>query len=184
MADPLRIACLVGSLRKDSYNRRLARAMEGLAAGRLVFTHCELADLPHYNQDDDGTMPPASLRLKAEISGAQGVLLLCPEYNRGIPGVLKNAIDIASRPYGKNSFARKPLATAGISVGAVGTAAGQQQLRSVMVYLDAAVLGQPEIYMQWKDGLIDDAGKVGAPDTEAFLKKFVDRFSDWVAQHA
>ena len=184
MADPLRIACLVGSLRKDSYNRRLARAIEGVSSGKLVFTHCALADLPHYNQDDDAAMPAASLRLKSELDAAQGILLVTPEYNRGVPGVLKNAIDIASRPYGKNSFARKPVATAGISIGPIGTATAQQPLRSMLVYLDAAVLGQPEIYMQWKDGLIDESGKVGPADTEAFLRKFVDRFADWVRQHA
>ena len=184
MADPLRIACLVGSLRKDSYNRRLARAIEGVAGGQLAFTHCALDDLPHYNQDDDANMPAASLRLKSELDAAQGILLVTPEYNRGVPGVLKNAIDIASRPYGKNSFARKPVATAGISVGPIGTATAQQPLRSMLVYLDAAMLGQPEIYMQWKDGLIDENGRVGPPDTEAFLRKFVDRFAAWVRQHA
>jgi chromate reductase len=184
MADPLRIACLVGSLRKDSYNRRLALAIERVAGDRLVFTHTELAGLPLYNQDDEQRMAPAALRLKSEIDAAQGVLLVTPEYNRGMTGVLKNAVDIASRPYGKNSFARKPVATAGISVGPIGTATAQQQLRAVMVHLDAVVLGQPEIYMHWKDGLIDADGRVGPPDTEAFLGRFVDRFAGWVRQHA
>src|SRR5690606_36145052 len=117
--DQIKVALLVGSLRQDSYNRRLAKAVEKLAPSELSFQHIRIDDLPLYNQDQDSDMPPASKRLKQEIEGANALLFVTPEYNRSVPGVLKNAIDIASRPYGANSFVGKPAGVIGCSIGAI-----------------------------------------------------------------
>ena len=179
-----RVAVFVGSLRKDSFNRKLARAVEKLAPGDFEFAHVRIDDLPLYNQDFDGDYPAEAMRLKKDIESADAVLFVTPEYNRAIPGVLKNAIDIASRPWGTNSFAGKPAAVLGISVGAIGTALAQQHLRNVLAYLDAPTLGQPEVFMQMKDGLIDDDGNIGSDDTRKFLQDFVDRYATWVKKHA
>lgn len=184
MPQPIRVAVLVGSLRQDSYNRRLAKAIETLAPAGSTFTHCAIGELPLYNQDDDANRPPAVQRLKDAIESAEGVLFVTPEYNRSMPGVLKNAIDHASRPYGKNSFAGKPVGVVGMSVGAIGTAVAQSHLKGVCAYLDMALLGQPEVYMTWKDGLIADDGTIGDEKAQKFVKGFVDRYVDWVQRHA
>ena len=178
------VAVFVGSLRHASINRRLARAVERLAPEELGFDHVQIDNLPLYNQDFDGDYPAEAMRLKKDIESADAVLFVTPEYNRAIPGVLKNAIDIASRPWGTNSFAGKPAAVLGISVGAIGTALAQQHLRNVLAYLDAPTLGQPEVFMQMKDGLIDDDGNIGSDDTRKFLQDFVDRYATWVKKHA
>ncbi|GAB3318092.1 NADPH-dependent FMN reductase [Luteimonas notoginsengisoli] len=179
-----RVALFVGSLRKDSFNRKLAKAVEKLAPEDFEFAHVRIDDLPLYNQDFDADYPAEATRLKKDIESADAVLFVTPEYNRAIPGVLKNAIDIASRPWGTNSFAGKPAAVLGISVGAIGTALAQQHLRNVLAYLDAPTLGQPEVFMQMKDGLIDDDGNIGNDDTRKFLQDFVDRYVAWVKKHA
>jgi chromate reductase len=179
-----RVALFVGSLRKDSFNRKLAKAVEKLAPEDFDFAHVRIDDLPLYNQDFDADYPAEATRLKKDIESADAVLFVTPEYNRAIPGVLKNAIDIASRPWGTNSFAGKPAAVLGISVGAIGTALAQQHLRNVLAYLDAPTLGQPEVFMQMKDGLIDDDGNIGNDDTRKFLQDFVDRYVAWVKKHA
>ena len=179
-----KVALFVGSLRKDSFNRKLAKAVEKLAPEDFEFAHVRIDDLPLYNQDFDADYPAEATRLKKDIESADAVLFVTPEYNRAIPGVLKNAIDIASRPWGTNSFAGKPAAVLGISVGAIGTALAQQHLRNVLAYLDAPTLGQPEVFMQMKDGLIDDDGNIGNDDTRKFLQDFVDRYVAWVKKHA
>lgn len=138
------IAVLVGSLRAESYNRQLARALEHLAGDKAVFEYLEIGDIPLYNQDRDGDYPAEGTRLKQQIRAADAVLFVTPEYNRSIPGVLKNAIDTGSRPYGDSAFAGKPAAVVGISVGAIGTATAQQHLRNVLAYLNMHVLGQPK----------------------------------------
>ncbi|MEB0136694.1 NAD(P)H-dependent oxidoreductase [Actimicrobium sp. CCC2.4] len=176
------IAVLVGSLRKDSYNRRMATAIARLAPPEFTFTQLEIGDLPPYNEDDDAHQAAPVLRLKAAISSAQGLLFLTPEYNRSIPGVLKNAIDHASRPYGKSSFAGKPAGVLGVSLGAIGTAMAQQHLRNVLAYLDAPTLGQPEAFLQAKDGLFDESGNIGA-DSKQFLQGWMDKYVDWVKRH-
>jgi chromate reductase len=176
-----RIAVLVGSLRKDSINRRLARALETLAPADFVFDHLRIDDLPFYNQDFDETYPDICQRLKAEIRAADALLFVTPEYNRSIPGVLKNAIDVGSRPYGDSAFTGKRVGVIGASIGAVGTACAQQHLRNVLAYLDVATLGQPEVFLHVKDGFFDDQGGIANAGTRKFLQGWMDRFVAWVA---
>src|SRR5689334_1599447 len=140
----MNIAVIVGSLRRNSFNAKLARAIEKLAPAEFVFKHSQIGDLPLYNQDDDANQAPQVHRLKSEIAAAQGLLFVTPEYNRSVPGVLKNAIDHASRPYGENAWAGKPAGVMGASVGAPGTSMAQQHLRNILVYLDVPALCQPE----------------------------------------
>jgi chromate reductase, NAD(P)H dehydrogenase (quinone) len=182
--DKYQIAVVVGSLRRDSYNRKLANAVAKLAPPDLSFKHLKIDDLPLYNQDDDANQAAPVKRLKAEISAAQGLLFLTPEYNRSIPGVLKNAIDHASRPYGQSAWAGKPGGVMGASVGAVGTAVAQQHLRSVLAYLDVPTLGQPEVFIQVTEGLFDPSGGIGKADTRKFLQEWMNRYVAWVKQHA
>ena len=172
------IAVIVGSLRKDSFNRKLATALARLAPADFRFTQVRLDDLPLYNQDDDGQQAASVLRLKGEIKAAQGLLFVTPEYNRSIPGVIKNAIDHASRPYGQSAWAGKPAGVIGASVGAIGTAMAQQHLRNVISYLNMPQFGQPEMFIQWKEGLVKD-GAIG-PDSKDFVQKYVDTFAAWV----
>jgi chromate reductase len=178
------IAVVVGSLRKDSINRKLAAALATLAAPDFTFTQVEIGDLPLYNQDDDADPAESVRRLKAQIQAAQGVLFVTPEYNRSVPGVLKNAIDHASRPYGKSAWAGKPAGVVGISIGAIGTATAQQHLRNILAYLDVPTLGQPEVFLQIKDDLFDAAGGFAKPDTRKFLQGWMDRYVAWVKKHA
>lgn len=177
------IAVIVGSLRKDSFNRQLANALVKLAPPEFSFKQLEISDLPPYNQDDDAQQAASVKRLKAEITAAQGLLFVTPEYNRSIPGVLKNAIDHASRPYGENAWAGKPAGVIGASIGAIGTAMAQQHLRNVLAYLDVPTLGQPEAFIHAKEGLFDSAGNIGA-DSKAFLQTWIDQYLAWVKAHA
>lgn len=176
------IAVLVGSLRAASYNRQPARALEHLAGDKAVFEYVEIGDIPLYNQDHDGDYPAAGTRLKQQIRAADAVLFVTPEYNRSIPGVLKNALDTGSRPYGDSAFAGKPAAVVGISVGAIGTATAQQHLRNVLSYLDMRVLGQPEVFLQYKEGLFGADDQVANADSRKFLQGFVDAFLGLVEQ--
>ena len=178
------IAVVVGSLRKDSLNRKLADALATLAPPAFAFSQVPIGDLPLYNQDDDASPAEPVQRLKAAIAASQGVLFVTPEYNRSIPGVLKNAIDHASRPYGKSAWAGKPAGVIGISVGAIGTATAQQHLRNILAYLDMPTLGQPEAFLQMKDGLFGDAGGFANPGTKQFLQGWMDRYVAWVSKHA
>ena len=178
----LNIAVVVGSLRKDSFNRQLATALAKLAPPDVKFTQLRIDDLPLYNQDDDGHQAAPVLRLKGEIQAAHGVLFVTAEYNRSIPGVLKNAIDHASRPYGQSAWAGKPAGVIGVSVGAIGTALSQQHLRNVLAYLDMPTLGQPEAFIHAKEGLFDADGNVGEASRK-FLQGWVDKYVAWVRQH-
>ena len=178
-----RIAVIVGSLRRDSFNRKLADALARLAPAHFSFKQVSIGDLPLYNQDDDAHQAETVLRLKADLVASQGLLFVSAEYNRSIPGVLKNAIDQASRPYGQSAWAGKPAGVIGVSVGAIGTAMAQQHLRNVLAYLDVPTLGQPEAFIQAKDGLFDAAGDVG-PDSRKFLQAWMDRYVAWVEKHA
>ena len=177
------IGVIVGSLRRDSFNRRLATALAQLASKEFTFKQLEIGDLPLYNQDDDANQAASVKRLKAEIAASQGLLFVTAEYNRSIPGVLKNAIDHASRPYGQSAWAGKPAGVIGVSVGAIGTALAQQHLRNILAYLDVPTLGQPEAFIQAKDGLFDKDGGIGAESRE-FLQKWVSTYEAWVRQHA
>lgn len=178
----IKIAVVVGSIRKDSINRKLALALAGLAPSEFSFEHVVIDDLPLYNQDHDATPSEQVKRLKAHIGGAQGVLFVTAEYNRSIPGVLKNAIDHASRPYGQSAWAGKPAGVIGVSVGATGTSMAQQHLRNVLAYLDIPTLGQPEVFIQAKDGLFDEAGNIGA-NSKKFLQNWMDQYVAWVKKH-
>jgi chromate reductase len=177
-----KIAVVVGSLRRDSFNRKLATALARLAPPEFSFHHVEIGDLPLYNQDDDANQGPSVLRLKAEIAGAQGLLFVTPEYNRSVPGVLKNAIDNASRPYGKSAWGGKPAGVLGMSVGAMGTAMAQQHLRNILAYLDVPLLGQPEAFLQAKEGFFDAEGNIGEA-ARGFLQTWMDRFVAHVKRH-
>jgi chromate reductase len=180
---PYPILVLVGSLRRDSYNRKLANALAKLAPPEFSLHQAQIDDLPLYNQDDDANQAGPVKRLKDEIVAAKGVLFVTPEYNRSVPGVLKNAIDNASRPYGANSFAGKPAGVIGVSVGAIGTAIAQQHLRNILAYLDAPTLSQPEAFIQAKDGLFDADGEIGLASRQ-FAQAWMDRYVAWVKQHA
>lgn len=173
------IAVVVGSLRKDSFNRKLADAIIKLAPSEFTFNYLNIGDLPLYNQDDDDNPPETVVRLKKEIAAAQGLLFFTPEYNRSIPGVLKNALDHASRPYGENAWAGKPAGIVGVSIGAIGTAVAQQHLRTILSYLDVPTLCQPEVYLQNKNSLFDDAGNIGA-DSKDFLQGWIDQYVAWI----
>ena len=177
------IAVIVGSLRKESFNRKLANAMVKLAPSGFTFKQLEIGDLPLYNQDDDASQAASVKRLKSEITAAQGLLFVTAEYNRSVPGVLKNAIDHASRPYGQSAWAGKPAGVMGVSVGAIGTAMAQQHLRNILAYLDVPTLGQPEAFIQAKDGLFNDAGELG-DSSRQFLQGWMDQYVAWVKKHA
>lgn len=177
------IAVLVGSLRRDSLNRKLATAVAGLAPPEFSFKEITISDLPLYNQDQDTDQPAQVKRLKSEIKAAQGVLFVTPEYNRSVPGVLKNAIDHASRPYGQSAWAGKPAAVIGASPGTIGTALAQQHLRNILAHMDMPTLGQPEVFFQVKEGVFDAAGNLGA-DSRKFLQKWMDHYVAWIKKHA
>lgn len=177
-----KIAVVVGSLRNESFNRKLAVALAKLAPPEVDFTFVEIGGLPLYSQDDDANQSPAVKRLKADITSADGVLFVTPEYNRSIPGVLKNAIDHASRPYGRSVWAGKPAGVIGVSVGVIGTALAQQHLRNILAYLDMPTLGQPETFIQVKDGLFEADGSIGAA-SRPFLQGWIDRYLAWVERH-
>jgi len=174
------VAVLVGSLRKESINKKLAGALEKIAGERAEFRRIRIDDLPLYNQDFDGDYPAVCKRLKDDVKACDAVLFVTPEYNRSVPGVLKNAIDIASRPWGTNSFAGKPGAVIGTSAGAISTALAQQHLRNVCVFLDIPMLQQPEAFVRYKDGLFGGDGSVTDDSVAEFLGNFVERYLDWI----
>jgi len=176
------IGVIVGSLRRESFNAKLAHAIAKFAPADFTFKQSQIGDLPLYNQDDDANQAAQVKRLKAEIAAAQGLLFVTPEYNRSIPGILKNAIDHASRPYGQSAFAGKPAGVIGVSVGAIGTAAAQQHLRNILAYLNVPTLGQPEAFIQAKEGLFDPDGNIGA-DSRKFIQDWMDRYAAWVKKH-
>ena len=178
-----KIAVAVGSLRRDSFNRKFAQALEKLAPPDFSFSHLQIGELPLYNQDDDGNPSAAVKKLKDEIKTAHGLLFVTPEYNRSVPGTLKNAIDHASRPYGQNVWAGKPAGVVGVSVGAAGTAMAQQHLRNILAYLDVPTLGQPEVFIQMKEGLLDAAGNVGE-GSKKFAQTWMNQYVAWVKKHA
>ena len=177
-----KIAVVVGSLRKDSFNRKMADAIEKLAPVEFSFYKVRIDDLPLYNQDDDTHQAESVKRMKDEIKDAQGLLFITPEYNRSIPGVLKNAIDHASRPLGQNAWGGKPAGILGVSPGVIGTALAQQHLRNVLSALNVRTLAQPDAFIQAKDGLFDKSGGIG-PESEPFLQKWMDRYAAWVKKH-
>lgn len=179
-----RVAVVVGSLRRDSINRKLAGALVKLAPPQFSFAQLEIGDLPLYNQDADDNPAEPVRRLKQEIAAASALLFVTPEYNRSLPGVLKNALDQASRPYGQNAWAGKPAGVLGASLGTIGTALAQQHLRNILAYLDVPTLSQPEAFLQIRDGFFDEAGDIVNPNTRKFLQAWMDRYVAWVKKHA
>ncbi|HWR01532.1 MAG TPA: NAD(P)H-dependent oxidoreductase [Chlorobaculum sp.] len=177
-----RIAVIVGSIRKYSLNRRLADAIVRLAPPEFSFSQVQIGDLPLYCQDDDNRPAESVSRLRQEVRDAHGVLFVTPEYNRSIPGVLKNAIDHASRPHGASVWGGKPAGIIGVSPSAAGTAMAQQHLRNILAALDMPVLAQPEAFIQAKEELFDEDGGIG-PGSRQFLQKWMDRYVAWVKQH-
>ena len=177
------IAVVVGSLRRDSFNCRMANAIGKLAPSEFSFRQAQIGGLPLYNQDDDTRQTDSVQRLKSEIAGAQGLLFITPEYNRSIPGVLKNAIDHASRPYGQSAWAGKPAGVLGVSVGTMGTSMAQQHLRNILACLDVPTMGLPEAFIQARDGMFDESGGIAA-DSKTFLQGWVEHYVAWVKKHA
>lgn len=177
------VAVLLGSLSENSINRTLARALERLGDGRLRFDYLDLAGLPFYDNDLWDNPPAAVTALKHRVEAADAVLIVMPEFNRSFPAIIKNALDWGSRPYGRSSWAGKPLALAGASPGAIGTAAAQTHLRAILPVLGFVVMGQPEVHFQFKLGLIDETFEVTDEQSRAFLGGFVDSFASWIDRH-
>jgi chromate reductase len=173
---------MVGSLAKGSINRKLARALTRLAPPELTLREIPIGDLPLYSYDYDVDYPPAGRALKEAIAGVDAVLFVTPEYNRSIPGALKNAIDWASRPWGTNSFARKPSAVIGTSPGKIGTAVGQQHLRSIMAFCNSPLMNAIEAYIQFTPGLITDDGEVTNAETREFLAGYMQELHGFVTR--
>ncbi len=177
---PRQIGYVIGSLRKESINRKLASALIKLAPPDFNFKELKIGDLPLYNQDDDKAQASVVQRLKSELRAVDAVMFVTAEYNRSVPGVLKNALDHASRPYGQNAWAGKPAGIIGASIGAISTAVAQSHLRTILAYLDMPTLGQPEAYLQIKDGFFDEAGNIASPETRKFLHGWMDKYVAWV----
>lgn len=176
------VGYIVGSLAKASINRKLAKALVRLAPPALAFREIPIRDLPLYSYDYDNDYPEVARKFKAAIKSSDAILFVTPEYNRSIPGGLKNAIDWASRPYGTNAFARKASAVIGTSPGAIGTAVAQQSLRSVLSFCNSPQMNAPEAYIQFTPGLITDDGEVTVESTEAFLREYMKEFHDFIAR--
>ena len=174
------IAVIVGSNRRDSINRKLARALARLGAGRFEAYFARIDDLPMYNQDNEANLPVEVARFKQEIARADGVVFVTPEHDRSIPAVLKNAIDWGARPYGTSVWADKPAFITGTSPGAIGSALAQH-LRTILVSLGAILLGG-EAYVTFKPNLIDEHGNIGDESTRKFLQGFLDQFASLVGR--
>lgn len=181
MAD-FKVGYFVGSLAKGSINRKLALALVRLAPPELQMQEIRFGDLPLYNYDYDADYPPVAREFKAAIADVDAVLFVTPEYNRSIPGALKNAIDWASRPYGQNSFTRKPSAIIGTSPGAIGTAVGQQHLKSILGFCNSPMMNAVEAYIQFTPDLISNDGQIRVASTEAFLRTYMGEFRDFIGR--
>ncbi len=177
----MNIVAISGSLRKDSFNTMLLRSLSELAPAGVDITIADISALPLYDQDAEAAFPAAAQALKDAIAAADGVIIATPEYNRSIPGVLKNAIDWVSRPYGQNSFAGKPVLTVGVSVGKLGTALAQAHLKEIMVYLDTRVVGQPELYLGPAHELFDASGNLTEESTKDLLVKALGVLAERIA---
>ncbi len=174
------VGYFVGSLARQSINRKLARAMVRLAPRELTLTEIGFGDLPLYSYDYDADYPPAARALKSAIAASDAILFVTPEYNRSIPGPLKNAIDWASRPWGQNSFHRKPSGIVGASIGAIGTAVAQQNLKSVLGFCNSPLMNSIEVYIHFTPGLIDDDGNVSNQGTADFLHNYMVEFHGYI----
>ena len=181
MAGKMVVAVIVGSLREGSFNRKAAHALAGLAPDTLDMRFVEIGDLPHYDEDAEKAGPPAEwARFREELGAAQAVLFVTPEYNRSVPGVLKNAIDVGSRPYGKSVWSGKPAAVMSVSPGAIGGFGANHHLRQSMVFLDMPVMQQPEAYIGEVHKVLDDQGRVTNDEARKLLQCFITTYADWV----
>lgn len=176
------VGYFVGSFAKASINRRLAQALAKLAPQQLRLTEIPIRELPIYSYDYDANYPPVAKAFKQAIADADALMFVTPEYNRSIPGGLKNAIDWASRPYGENAFKGKPTAVIGASPGKIGTALAQSHLRAVLCYCDAKLMNSVEAYIQFEDGLVGGDDSITVADTRDFCRKFLDEFAGFVAR--
>lgn len=193
---PFSVGYIVGSTSSTSINRKIVDALIEIEGGRaeadradqadqadqMVFTEIPIGNLPLYSSDVDGDFPPEALELKDMIRSSDALLIATPEYNRSIPGALKNAIDWASRPYGESVFPGKPVGVIGASVGAPGTSMAQQHLRNILAYLDAPTLGQPEVFLQFDPGWFDDDGTMVEPSTRGFLTDWLSAYRNWISR--
>jgi len=175
-----KVGYFVGSLSSTSINRVLSKALIRLAPDDLEFTEIGIGNLPLYSPDFDADYPPEALALKEAIAAADAVLFVTPEYNRSIPGALKNAIDWAPRAWGQNSFHHIPAGVIGASLGAIGTAVGQQSLRAVLSFCNARQMTSPEAYIHFSHDVFADDGEVSDSSTEAFLRDYMSEFRDHV----
>jgi len=176
------VGYFVGSLARESINRKLAKALVRLAPRGLTLTEISFADLPLYSYDYDADYPPVARAFKDSIAAVDAVLFVTPEYNRSIPGGLKNAIDWASRPYGQNSFTRKPSGIIGTSPGKIGTAVGQQHLKSILSFCNSPMMNAIEAYIHFTPGLITDDGEVTEPETAEFLRGYMAEFHGFISR--
>ena len=174
------VAVLVGSLRKASFNRKMAHALRDVAAGTLALEDVAIGDLPLYNEDLEAAVPEPWVRFRERMRRADAVLFVTPEYNRSVPGLLKNAIDVGSRPYGKSVFSRKPAALVSVAQGVLGAFGANHHLRQSFVFLDMPALQQPELYIGGAAQLFDEQGRLTNDDTRRLLTKFADAFAAWI----
>lgn len=177
------IAVFVGSLRKESLNRKLAKALAELAPSSLKLEIVEIGQLPLYNQDFDEDPSSVYVEFRARVRAADGVLFVTPEYNRSVPGALKNALDVASRPYGQSAWNGKPDAVISASPGAIGGFGANHHLRQSLVFLNVPAMQQPEAYIGGADKLFDASGKLANDGTRKFLQQFIEAFANWIAIH-
>ncbi|GGK89248.1 NADPH-dependent FMN reductase [Rufibacter glacialis] len=179
-----RIAVFVGSLRKESYNLKTAKVLMALAPDSLSLDLVRIADLPMFNEDLEDNPPQEWLDLREQIQAADGLLFLTPEYNRSVPGALKNALDIGSRPYGKNSWNGKPGAVVSVSIGNISGFGANHHLRQSLVFVNVPTMAQPEAYLGDAAALFDEAGNLTNDSTKEFLRTFMEAYGKWVATNA
>ena len=177
------IGIIVGSLRKDSFNKKIAQALTKVAPNSLTFEFIEIGQLPFFNQDLEGTPPQEWTDFRSKIATLDGVLFATPEYNRSVPAVFKNALDVGSRPYGKSVWNNKPAAVISVSIGAIGGFGANHHLRQSLVFLNMPAMAQPEGYIGNAGDLFDDSGKLTNQGTSDFLKEFAAQLADWVDKH-
>ena len=184
MATRVNVAVLVGSLRKDSFTRKMAMAMIAIGQDPLAFEVIEIGNLPLYNQDDEANPPPNVVEFRRRVAACDALLFVTPEYNRSVPGVLKNAIDVGSRPYGKSVWENKPGAVVSVSPGAIGAFGANQHLRQSMVFLNVPMMQQPEAYIGNAKALFDDKGALISDSTRTFLRNFLQAYALWIAHNS
>ena len=182
METPVKVAVLVGSLRKDSFTRKVAMALIAIGQEPLTFEIVEIGSLPLYNQDDEANPPPSVVEFRQRVAACNALLFVTPEYNRSVPGLLKNAIDVGSRPYGKSVWDQKPGAVISVSPGAIGAFGANHHLRQSLVFLDMPILQQPEAYIGGVDKLFDAVGEFTNPATKQFCAQLLRAFDAWIAR--